>query len=103
RTPADCHEMLKRALQPLDRGGIRALLRGEHPRGTVRAQDRTPDVTRHFDRASGQRWMHLGKVDPLEVLETGAAGTDLAPARVGEVSAERLQHARTAVGAGAPS
>jgi hypothetical protein len=76
-------------------------LRREHLGSSGRAEERTPNVAGDFDGTAGERVPRLEEIEGREIGKTGAAGTDLGPARVGEPAAQRLQQPRATVGASA--
>src|SRR5581483_11323316 len=81
------------ALELLDLGLGRALLRREDARGPARSEERVLHVAERDDPRQRARRAH----DALEALERAAAVFELAVLRVEEARSERAREARSAV------
>src|SRR5690606_12161384 len=100
RTGGDGGEPAQRGVEQLDLLGGGALLRPVDGGGAVRAEQRVVDVARHHERHAGHV-EEVRDVDAVEVTQRGAAVRQVAPGGVEQARAERLDHARSPVGAGA--
>ena len=93
--------MVQARIQRLHHFGRGAFLRPEHGRCAFFAAHWVIHIAGHHDFHAGQALIQAAKVDCGQILQTAAAGTDGLMLRIQQQSAQRLQHAGTAVVGGA--